>query len=515
MPNFEFQFTLSRSNPLIIRTGQISSSCTVKDLTAFVMISFGLEYDEKNSRIHWDFPYTKDFSDPLEEIFKERTFAAMTLTGNQKAGQKGALTFLLEKLSCSEGAPVTVPMMTSAYGLNLPQNITMMNLINSYQFQMMNSRLPIELPGKSFYYPKEAFFDIAKTENRIRLFFAPETAERGICMDFSAPMKKILNSFRVSDLKDVMNFYGMPTWMNKKDLIEINAPTMCNPEFLDRIFEELPLADYQFLKSILLSENAESDFLNLDMEDDLNWLFHSCLTGIISGRNYIAREFLEYYQEWYRTEKEKSLLYRKYIYFSAYASVLFYGVASASQIRRVMNLLYPESGIDSRIFSREWKTMLNHTKTLKQYHISILDQNLLYLDTRYTLREAQNLWKKIPSVLKKDPYLPSVEAFRSMFEHNLIYSHELLEQTEEQITPYVSLRYYYNTPGRIADELITDLILGKSVDSVFENYSFYFLDKNHSHARDTLKKVLLQLNSTVRKHSYAGYTEAEAKERGI
>ena len=341
--------SVARSNPLILRKVHIPEDKTAKDLIALACISVGRESKEEGKLFlsdDTDTPVKQE--EILSDILKSGDQTRIFLYEQQgkKKSEKGLILFadvenvMKESSEKAEGAR-SLPYISLAVGYNLPAEKWDIAEINRIQ-QEIKASSTYKAEDGTYYSDKNLEFSEKRINNSIRKYFAPETAAKEINMALGMPMIQMFSTLKVDEMKSMADVYGIyyDSATRKPDLIH----SFCRKfdrRAITEMFDEMGIKEYLRFRELVLSEKEPE--LSGDWEDDyFEFYDRGLLSKIPKTGLRIASEVLDFYEEWYGTEKEHEYICGKYIETALKVCALLYGVFRMPQFIAVLEKIRPE-----------------------------------------------------------------------------------------------------------------------------------------------------------------------------
>ncbi len=391
---YRINLNVHRSNPVIFRQLYITSDRTLSDLAELCCISVGLPgadfiLEEKMLVIK---KQDKQLADCLGEDAGLKLI--FTTPGKKLRDTDQEICLLLkvdaitERPAGGEQEPPTLPFISMAAGRNIPQKLKSLKELNGLQ-QAFYGNEYCDMGDGRYYSAKESLFSLPKTENSIRRYFAPETAVREINHRYGMPLKLLLEKNKMGELKGIADFLNIyyDSTVRKPGLID-SLYTRILGKGINSVFSEMSVSEFYDFKSFVLSEDPEKEGNN--WEQLLPELFYRGLLLYVPKLGHrIASEVLDFYEDWYGTEKETEFIYGKYMLKAVTVAVRLYGIFTKEQfkylVKKVSPVEIPEASADEYFDKVKNGFFISDIGGLNDsfaYHCSLLNQ-----------READNLLK--------------------------------------------------------------------------------------------------------------------------
>ena len=390
-----FNIVVERSNPLIMRQFYMPEDSPVEDLAVAGCIFMGIEPTPAELYISGIKINAKDKNRRIEELIHEKDEISMLLMSDSKKrgpGSEGLRIFarVVDKPeSDAENHPSAssgIPYADMVVGMNIPAGIVNIGQLNEVQSALSESDY-YDKGGGSYYSRKELLFSARKTDNAIRKYFAPETAEKEINMKLGMPMELLLEKLKVNDLKyiaDNCNMYYDSSF-RKPDLVEGLCSRLGGTN-ISNIFNDMDIYEFIVFKRLVLSETPEDE----KWEYMLNELHNRGLIQKIPKIGLrVASEVLEYYEGWYGTEKETVYICGKYCQEAFLLAARLYGIFTREQFRYVLETIFPGKVSEDRV--AEWsESYIGYPGKGAR-----LTGGMLYMPELLNHREAEALKKRM------------------------------------------------------------------------------------------------------------------------
>ena len=390
-----FNTVVERSNPLIMRQFYMPQDSPVEDLAAAGCIFMGIEPTPAEMYISGIKINAKDKNRRIGELIHEKDEISMLLMhGSQKrgAGTDGLRIFArVVDMPESDAKnhpsdPSGIPYADMVVGMNIPAGIVNIGELNEIQSALSDSEY-YDKGGGSYYSRKELLYSTKKTENAIRKYFAPETAEKEINMKLGMPMELLLEKLKVNSLKyiaDNCNMYYDSTF-RKPDLVG----GLCNRlggRNISNIFEDMNISEFILFKRLVLSETPEDE----KWEYMLNELNKRGLIQTIPKIGLrVASEVLEYYEGWYSTERETAFIYGKYCQEAFLLAARLYGIFNREQFQYVLETMFPGKVPEDRA-AECYKSFIGYPGKG-----ALLTRGMVYMQELLNQRDAEALNKRL------------------------------------------------------------------------------------------------------------------------
>ena len=390
-----FNTVVERSNPLILRRFYMPQDSLIADLVAASCIYMGIEPMTAELYVNEEKLNKKDQDKMIRELIHKGDEIRILLINDAQRRNPGAngLKFFakVEEKQGSAAVNDTSALSGKPYGemvvgMNIPSGIMNVAELNEIQNALSTSEY-YDKGGGRYYSGKELQYSIRKTENAIRKYFAPETAEKEINMKLGMPMALLLEKLKVTDLKYIADSYGMyyDSSYRKPDLVHGISDRLGGGN-VAKIFENMGISEFLAFKRLVLSETPGEE----------KWeylLTELCNRGLIltipkTGLR-VASEVLEYYEGWYGTETETRYIYGKYCSNAFTLAARYYGIFSRKQFLYMLDTFSP--GEVPGDFSDEW---FNNSTGYSGQGTS-LRHGLVYMPEFIDLRDVQALNKEM------------------------------------------------------------------------------------------------------------------------
>lgn len=459
MGSYQINIFVARSNPLLMRTLQISDNATFRELTELTAISFGLEHNFSRC-------YLNEQDCPLDEklstLLTEEAEGVLSLAAENTPTL--VLHFTVEKKLPKD---CDVPSVIDHTGFNLPQTLFDYAFINFLQRELSQNK-SVLFQGIS-YSATTLLFSESKTENAIRKRFAPETATKEINLGLTLPLMTILSALRIVDLKQLYSnlkvyctIYDSYS-LKKVDLIQLLHGTIL-ARGIEKLFYRLPLTEYLRFRAYAQAESQA------ELTNALAELPSFASVGLVTKTDtgvYFAREVLEYYDTWFHTDKETKYLEEQVLKQAMLICCQLYGVFSFEMFTSVVDKLKVQPISSSRIKDYFDDADSIQTLTGAVYTPDALDDTIKYDRSWIKYRTAVKLWN-YSYHSKNSWYIPDEAQIRLLLEQ------EFLISVEQMLPLYnVALEYSrYSSTEAVARDFCRNLIhmlqLGNSREKTIE-----------------------------------------------
>ena len=373
MKGYTVLIAAARVTPAVLRQVWIPEEKSVKDLLVLCAIALGLS-PEGGALLtdSGDAPLQESL--PLREVLAEDSAGVMRLeVRGERHGDSLTANWWLRG---SAERPENLPEVLAAVGLNLPANRANPAEICRI-FSQLNEQDLAALDGET-YSRRGLIFAEKKTENALRMYFAPETARQELYMAQGLPLSLCLNSLTMPDLKYIADtngvFYCNP--IRKAELIGEICDSF-DESFLKKLFGTMSKAEYQAFKKLAMNGAAMADYGRIC--EEIPAITRCGMVVLLKdGGVRVAAELLEYYDSWFGTEQEELFVRRMDMRTAADVCAVLYGVFGKPLFKKVLGKL---NQVPERIVDLYWAELETGASDLR---VKKLDANILYYTQELT-----------------------------------------------------------------------------------------------------------------------------------
>ena len=331
--------------------------------------------------------------------------------------------------------PDRLPEVIFAVGRNLPRSCVSIGIFNKIQDKLEQGYAACELEGEHYDEASLAFSQ-RKTENGLRRYFSPETALPELRRDLTMPLLPLLEKLKMNELKGMADAYGIYYDSTTRKPYLVGAfYKRFDQVFIQRFFEEMSFQEFLNFRKFVCGEDPGDK----DWEDLLPECFnHGFYTDVSKQGPKIALELVEYYEEWYGTDREADFLRRKYMQTALKASANLYGVFDRTRFRFMLDIITQEEIGDSSVDA----FLSELSVTSFQSDIQQLQNGVYYHKKMGTESSVGRLWKAMLPV-REMFYKPDWEEALRLAENKFLLHQDARSELEKMIYRYSYYSSYY------------------------------------------------------------------------
>lgn len=432
----DVRIQVERSNPLILRDVRVPGDLTAEELLAMAGLVLGIEKTECEL-VLGDEEITEKKRDAYDLLQMDRDLRVI-LYSSETSKKNGDTVFLRiwenHEASIKE-LPDRVPEVIFAVGRNLPRRCVSIGIFNKIQDKLEQGYAACEVEGEHYDEASLAFSQ-RKTENGLRRYFSPETALPELRRDLTMPLLPLLEKLKMNELKGMADAYGIYYDSTTRKPYLVGAfYKKYDHAYIQHFFEEISFQEFLNFRKFVCGEDPGDK----DWEDLLPECFnHGFYTDVSKQGPRIALELLEYYEEWYGTDREEDFLRRKYMQAALKASANLYGVFDRAKFQSMLDIIAPERIGDSSV-----DTFLQEITVDSLYSdIRQLQTGVFYHKKTGTKSAAEKLWKAMLPI-RELYYKPDREEALRLVENKSLLHQDTRNELEKMLYAYGYYSVYY------------------------------------------------------------------------
>jgi len=285
MSSLQFCVSLNRANPAVFRVLSVPGSFTFGELSDLICISFGLSPQEAELSGDSGAPLSQD--DRAAEKLKPGE--SMTVTLPEAPDSTRKLIFYADYTGEAQDKTPGIPTVEEVYGNQLPAGVFDISVINR-----IHQEREASFQYRNQIYTNETLrYSARKTENDIRVRFAPETAKKMVNANLGLPLNILASNLKNQDLKYILDTLGCVygSQARKAELVYHFCDYWHDTGKYGELISNLPLGEF-----LVFRELCTESRLPGSISDLLPTLYDTGLIARTKIGVLFAGELLNYYE---------------------------------------------------------------------------------------------------------------------------------------------------------------------------------------------------------------------------
>lgn len=480
MQYIDIRAVLSRSNPMIMRQISAPEDLSPDELTDCICLAMGITSSimPDGEKVTGVFDDAKNEL-TLKELFAREESRILDLRFNAAGKAKMKLTVYLDKLTLEEEKKgekkksdpsdagsktgTAVPVVTKAFGCNIPSQVRDIRDINYIHANLVKTE-SITF-NDNVYTVRDLEFSQRKTDNSMRRRFAPETALKEVNSLIKLPLRQLIDSINVTELKEMAESNGVYLYSGMKKAGIVNS--FCehyDRMYISHVFDNIGVGEYLAFKDFVFDESPVRNDPSV-AKKLVNFINRGLIAYVKKKGYFVASEVVDYFDDLYDTDKEKSFLKDKYLCAAMTACRNLYGIFDFEMFDAVLDKLnVPDINEDDRQVYYDWVH-----GGYGGFNIEALDSDMCYDKRKMKKPQAKRMY----DTLADDYYLPERDEIYSLEQYDIMIGCKAYDELWDIVSEHSGYYYGYGYDyARIIAanirEIIQILHWGGDKDDVYE-----------------------------------------------